>query len=93
MVWKVAIADPATVNFLMANCTAEQNALDACNKLVKDLDTENFVLRQEIGVIVKERDSATASLEKATEPRLLPNWAWFLIGAGLGAGIYAAVRH
>lgn len=81
---------PATINFV--DCSSEQKALGLCQQLVKDLDNENMLLKQKMGILVQQRDEAQAALEKASAPALIPAWGWMLIGAGLGVGTYAIIR-
>jgi hypothetical protein len=80
-----------TVNFV--TCNDEQKALGLCQQLVKDLDNENALLKQKIGTLVEQRDEAEKALEKATQPAFIPAWGWVVIGAVLGVGTYAAIRH
>lgn len=80
-----------TVNFV--DCSIEQKQLGLCQQLVKDLDSENALLKQKIELLTKQRDMATNEAAKDSEPPIVPGWALILIGVVVGAGTYAAIRR
>ena len=83
-------AEQPIVNF--NTCTAEQQELGLCQKLVTDLKDENALLGQKIYILTKQRDAAEAEAARSSNP-LLPTWTWVLIGAAVGAGAVIAIKH
>lgn len=81
------------VNFSVGDCTKQQEQVGLCEKLVKDLDTENVLLKQKIELLTKQRDANNTALEKATRPAIIPRWGWLLLGVVAGAGTYAIIRR
>lgn len=81
------------INFIATDCTVQQKQVGLCEKLVKDLDTENALLKQKIDLLTTQRDANNTALEKATQPAIIPGWGWLLIGVAAGAGTYAIIRR
>lgn len=75
------------------SCSQVTNALSVCNKYVHVLEDQSALQIKEISVLKQANSQLETQLTKVESSPLLPTWAWFLVGAGLGTWGTLLLKH